>query len=374
MQSCSHIERIQGCLIGMALGDAYGAPTEFMSIAEIHAKWPPSGPHEPLGYPISHTRSQLEQGLIQSFRARGQLEDIAPNLLYVTDDTQMALAVGYALQDVFRLQSPLKPTEFVQALTERFVHWLLDPENNRAPGNTCLSACEGLQRGLPWLKATVRGSKGCGANMRVQSVGLLQVGTHIQSEHDRAGAAQLQAAITHSHPTALTASDITAYTLSLLLKGYSSDTILDALFAYVETQRRVYHSKWLSTLWERPGIQTAEEFIERGWDEVEAVLHRVRSGLSQSTEVPDPCTLTGAGWIAEEAFATALYCFLRYPDEPLRILQVASVTSGDSDSIACLAGSFAGVYHGIYAWPQHWVERIEYKQQLYSLSEALDIG
>lgn len=47
------------------------------------------------------------------------------------------------------------------------------------------------------------------------------------------------------------------------------------------------------------------------------------------------------------------------------------VTAGDSDSIACIAGSFAGAHHGLEAFPRSWVERIEYRERLLALSEGL---
>ncbi len=56
---------------------------------------------------------------------------------------------------------------------------------------------------------------------------------------------------------------------------------------------------------------------------------------------PTLATATGNGWMAEEAFATGLLCFLLFPDQPVQALQRAVVTRGDSDSIACLAGTFA---------------------------------
>jgi len=84
----------------------------------------------------------------------------------------------------------------------------------------------------------------------------------------------------------------------------------------------------------------------------------------------DPCTLTGAGWVAEEAFATALFCFLLYPDDPVKTIQRAAYSSGDSDSIACIAGAFAGAKHGKQAWSLEWIQGIEYYNQL----DALAIG
>lgn len=58
-----------------------------------------------------------------------------------------------------------------------------------------------------------------------------------------------------------------------------------------------------------------------------------------------------------------------YPDDPEAVIQRAVVSSGDSDSIACIAGSFAGVYHGIDAWSQDWINRIEYRERLQKLAE-----
>ncbi|WP_407647192.1 ADP-ribosylglycohydrolase family protein [Actinacidiphila soli] len=83
-------------------------------------------------------------------------------------------------------------------------------------------------------------------------------------------------------------------------------------------------------------------------------------------------TATGAGWIAEEAMATGLLCFLLFPDEPVTAIRRAACTSGDSDSIACLAGVFAGAHLGIGAWPEEWAERIEYREELLALGALWD--
>jgi ADP-ribosylglycohydrolase len=82
--------------------------------------------------------------------------------------------------------------------------------------------------------------------------------------------------------------------------------------------------------------------------------------------------LTGAGWTAEEALATALVCFLASPSEPLTVVRRAAATSGDSDSIACLAGALAGAHLGSAAWPADWVQRIEYRDHLARVAGILD--
>ncbi|WP_158841002.1 ADP-ribosylglycohydrolase family protein [Saccharothrix deserti] len=53
-------------------------------------------------------------------------------------------------------------------------------------------------------------------------------------------------------------------------------------------------------------------------------------------------------------------------------LSRAATTSGDSDSIACLAGAFAGAAHGLDAWPEEWAERIEHGDELAAFGRMWD--
>ncbi|WP_433348030.1 ADP-ribosylglycohydrolase family protein [Micromonospora sp. CA-111912] len=328
------LRRASGSLFGLAYGDALGRPTEFLTVAEIHRRYGPSGPRELEGDPA-----------------------------LVTDDTQMALAVGWALHD-----APAFTPEAVEPLLrERFLAWAVSPDNNRAPGMTCLRACAELSRGVRWQEATVAGSKGCGANMRVTPVGLLPVDLDTL-----AGLAQLQAGLTHGHPTGLAASELTAYAVRLLRDGVALAELPVLLAERAREQRRVYRADWLGDLWQRPGVDSPEEFIARGWDECLAALGRLTTTLTRPDDGGDPCRRTGEGWVAEEALATALLCALWHADDPVGALARGATTAGDSDSIAALAGAFVGAAHGLSAWPRDWSTRIEYADQLTTLATPHD--
>jgi ADP-ribosylglycohydrolase len=188
----------------------------------------------------------------------------------------------------------------------------------------------------------------------------------------RAAVAQFQAALTHGHPTALAAADLTAMAVFSLASGLPSGELPSRLRAYAESQRRVYHTDWLGRLWERPGSTSAEDFIARGWEECLGVLDRLESALARPDRSADPCLITGAGWIAEEALATGLLCFLLYSDDPVGAIRRAAASSGDSDSIACLTGAFAGAALGMDAWPLAWRHRIEYHERLARLGDSWD--
>jgi ADP-ribosylglycohydrolase len=264
-------------------------------------------------------------------------------------------------------------------LRQAFVDWLNSPDNNRAPGMTCIRACTGLVGGLRWVEATDRNSKGCGANMRVAPVGLLTKHRDGVDVRTRAAIAQFQAAMTHAHPTALAAADLTAAAVAELAGGTEPVDLLDLLRDYAHAQRTVYHESWLGDeIWRRSNISSSADFIAIGWDECLSALARVDSALaslpSEGIGQEDPCVLVGEGWIAEEALAAGLFCFLLHPDDAVAAVRRAAVTGGDSDSIACLTGSFAGAHLGVDAWPATWIEKIEYRQRLQALGQAWDVA
>ncbi|MEV4829506.1 ADP-ribosylglycohydrolase family protein [Micromonospora sp. NPDC049257] len=330
----SSLRRASGSLFGLAYGDALGKPTEFLSVPEIHRRYGPAGPRELVGDPV-----------------------------LVTDDTQMALAVAWALHD-----APGYTPEAVEPLLRRrFLDWAASPENNRAPGMTCLRACGELGRGLPWQQATVVDSKGCGANMRVTPVGLLDIDLDTL-----AGLSQLQAGLTHGHPTGLAASELTAYAVRVLCDGAALTELPGLLTDRARDQRHTYRDDWLGDLWRRCGADSPAEFIATGWDECRSALERLDAALRRPDDGGDPCRYTGEGWIAEEALATALLCVRRHPDDPVAALGRGATTAGDSDSIAALAGAFLGAAYGLSGWPPAWSTRIEYADQLATLGAAWD--
>ncbi|TQM76752.1 ADP-ribosylglycohydrolase [Thermopolyspora flexuosa] len=336
-----HVKRAAtGTLLGLAVGDALGYPAEFLGVGEITARY---GPWRAMTLIVSGGR------------------------VLVSDDTQMTLAVAEALADA-TAAGPLTPDRLVGPLRDRFLAWWRSPDNDRAPGTTCLRACALLGDGRPWQAASQTGSKGCGANMRVAPVALVPG----LDGPTRSAAAQLQAALTHGHPTALAAADLTAHAVRLLADGTDPAELVAALRDHAKASRTVYHGDWLGDLAARAGAADPAAYLARGWDECLAVLDRLERALAAPDLEADPCLATGAGWTAEEAFATGLYCFLLLPGDPLAAVRRAACSSGDSDSIAALTGAFAGAWHGAAAWPADWTAHLEHRDRLLALGAAWD--
>ncbi|MEU9629017.1 ADP-ribosylglycohydrolase family protein [Streptomyces luteogriseus] len=338
MTTLVHKQAATGALTGLALGDALGFPTEFDDVPSILAK---AGPWR-----------EME----------------LPKRAVVSDDTQMTLALGRAVRTAMD-RGVIAPLRLVRPLREEFVNWYQSPENNRAPGRTCMKACHLLKdESRPWQDASQIESKGCGANMRVAPLGLVPG----LSDEQRAGGAQLQSALTHGHPTALAASDLTAHAVRLLAQGAEPTGLIGLLRSYALENRSRYHERWLGDLWRRAGDPSPGQFIARGWDECLEILERLQRAVRTVSPETDPCLATGEGWIAEEALATGLLCFLLFVDEPVTALRRAACTAGDSDSIACLTGAFAGAHLGAEAWPTAWADRVEYRTDLLTLGALWD--
>ena len=112
--------------------------------------------------------------------------------------------------------------------------------------------------------------------MRVQPVGLLDI-----DSDSRAGLAQLQAALTHGHPTALAAADLTAFAIASLLEGASPARLPETLRSYAESQRAVYQTKWLGDLWKR-SAPSPEAYISHGLGRMFGRSRPARSGFRET--------------------------------------------------------------------------------------------
>jgi ADP-ribosylglycohydrolase len=98
---------------------------------------------------------------------------------------------------------------------------------------------------------------------------------------------------------------------------------------------------------------------------------RVPDLVDQPPEIALSTTGLGEGWVAEEAVASALYCFWRSPTDFRSTVLTAINTDGDSDSIGCIAGSISGAFNGVAAIPEHWRRDVEDSALLHRLGERL---
>lgn len=293
-------------LYGLALGDALGWPTEFKALEQIKAKYGAQGIQEP------------------------------PDPAQFTDDTQMTLAIVRAL-----LKHPNGAIEPLMGdVVQEFIEWAHSPENNRAPGNTCMAAIRNLEEGMGWKYAGIAHSKGCGSAMRVAPIGYLY---QHQPERLRE-VAHATGIATHRHPTGDAAAIAAAYLVKLALDGYAPLDMIEPTVAFIE------------------GISVNGE--------AEAKLRQVAEVVTWEDEEAALEAL-GRGWVGDEAVALALYCCARYPSDWVATVRRGANTNGDSDSIASIAGGIQAARLGIKAIPPDWIARVEKRDLLADYADQL---
>ncbi|HET9003219.1 MAG TPA: ADP-ribosylglycohydrolase family protein, partial [Gemmatimonadaceae bacterium] len=82
----------------------------------------------------------------------------------------------------------------------------------------------------------------------------------------------------------------------------------------------------------------------------------------------------GAGWVAEEALAIAVYCALVFQDDFAGGVRLAVNHDGDSDSTGAITGNLLGAALGASAIPHRWVEALELREVIARLADDLVIG
>jgi ADP-ribosylglycohydrolase len=221
-----------------------------------------------------------------------------------------------------------------------------------------MAGCAALERNVPWRRAGVARSKGCGAAMRAAPIGLY----FADDEPALVRVAAAQSALTHRHPTAIASSVAAAAAVAHALRHRVAFGMLDFTRACV--------ARVDASLLESIGCES-ELAREIGAREMLSILDAVDA--KKHVESDDVCELLGGAWVGDEAVATALWCVLRAKDFRDAVTRGAS-SSGDSDSIACIAGSIFGAMVGVDRLDAGWVSRIEKRALLDDLACALHRG
>jgi ADP-ribosylglycohydrolase len=172
--------------------------------------------------------------------------------------------------------------------------------------------------------------------------------------------AAAQSALTHRHPTGIASSVAAAAPVAFALREGTTEGMLAftrECVARLEPERLVE-------------VGCAPDLAERiGAREMLAALDAVER--QQGVESDDVCRLLGGAWIGEEAVATALWCVLRAGGSFRDAILRGANSSGDSDSIACIAGSIAGALVGAQGIDDGWRTGVEKATMLDDLARAL---
>ncbi|WP_104109462.1 ADP-ribosylglycohydrolase family protein [Arthrobacter sp. N199823] len=332
--------RVQGTLMGGALGDAFGYLVEFDSLADIQAKFGPSL-------------------LVDLSQASG-----TPHF---SDDTQMTLYTLDGLLDVLEWANNGVGADINACQWLAYLRWLktqdietaehapeqaprwIDSQSvlhhQRHPGNACVTGLATGEMGTLFRPVNPE-SKGCGTVMRSAPYGLLpnvDAETIYKISSDAAS-------LTHGHPSARQSSGAFSWLIhQIVIAGLP-------LRAAAESARD-----------RAAGEPSADpELLAR----LESALILSKPPISTHDGAPlsgdSLSDALGLGWVAEEALAVAVYSVLVTEqaagspvDHFLAAIRLATNHSGDSDSTASIAGNILGAVYGEAALPPSWLTLCE---------------
>ena len=316
-------DAIRGCLLGGAVGDALGAPVEFLDLDTIRSLYEDAGI---TGYvEFGDSGAITDDTQMTLFTAEGILR--ANTRIHEMGSCDPVAIMRHACLRWLKTQEgmiPECPPETLRSgrlIGERALH------RRRAPGATCLSALE-CGRGTGRAR---NNSKGCGTVMRMAPAGLFfepesawEYGCRFSS-------------LTHGHPTAITAGGAFAMLIALLLQGEAPDAALDGVEKHLA-----------------------------GRDEAHETLAALRKARA-ATRIDE----LGEGWVAEEALAIGIFCAFRHAREFRSGVLAAVNISGDSDSTGSIAGNLLGVMLGESAIPPEWLSRLREQPLVSEIADDL---
>lgn len=309
-------DKYRGALVGTGIGDALGRPVEGWSPRNIREVY----------------------GVVRRYESKRTRE---PGT--ITDDTQLTIAIAQSIVE----HGGLDPED----VADRFAAWL---PIGRGTGHATREGIVAYLGGAPWWEAG-DDSAGNGAAMRTAPIGLLHP---LDVDALRRDAA-IAAVITHADPMAAASAIAQSWTVAYLL--HTEPGRFD-IADYFEGLTRV--------LDDVPDPGHPERRI--GAREPVRLLDRILEVGERLDQTPKELfAFTHNGAFVLESLPAALWCFLRSPEDPEKVLVTAVNAGYDADTVGAMAGAVVGAYVGEKAFPEEWLAGLEYADGLEGLAERI---
>lgn len=309
------VDRATAALLGLAIGDALGMPTQSMSRERIARTYGP----------------------IETLRDAVADQPIAPSMPAgsITDDTEQALLLGDLLVAGGGL---VDPRTFADALSE-WERAMVAKGSRDLLGPSTKAAIAAIQEGATPEDDPGRLGTTNGAAMRIAPVGLA-----FRSEHTVLLPAVVEASrLTHNTGLGLSAAAAVAAAVSHAL-DHPDATTSSVISAAADAADALRGSgNWVAGGAIGPRIRWAAEAI---------------AALDESAALDFVADVVGTSVASQESVPAAFALIARFGDDPYAVLRHAAALGGDTDTVAAMAGAVLGALHGTDAWPHDVVARV----------------
>lgn len=316
--------RARGMLAGVAVGDALGMPTEFLTLEQITAWY---GRVEGLISPhLKHIHRRLQAGS-------------------VTDDTDQTLILARLLIE----RGFIEPREFLS----RLVEWSETDRvrRNHFVGPSTRRALEAFKQGVS-LERLPRSGTTVGAAMRVAPLAIAFAEREVLVEQVVASCS-----ISHFTHNAISGAMAMAFALSeALLPDADPVSVARAAQEGAVVGRRFGDWSWAPPI---------ERRIERvlGWAQ----------DLAPEETLTRLYELVGVDLYPEQLVPCAIALAVISEANPMRAMLMAINVGGDTDTLASMSGSICGGLSGVSAFDVDMLARVEKLNSLNLLTTSEDL-
>ena len=407
------LDRVLGCLLGGAIGDALGAPIEFESLQDIRRTHGAAGISGYLhgrqgatGLITDDTQMTLftVEGLLTARAAtsaahrneatpptpadaRSAHPDAAPSDSSPADADPadrgpevrgpavrgpgvMGLADG-GTPDKGTADGGLVDARTVEAVRQAYLRWL-DTQDYRTPPPASLPHHTGSLREEGWLYSRRAPGNACLSGLHRPFPGPARWGEPGPVNRDSKGCGTVM----RSAPFGLIAPPEggeravrEAFELSAACAqithghptGYLAAGAFAAIIAYLMAGEAL-----------EPAVRRTLGLLA-GYpkhEETSAALGAALGLAAAGAPGPEAVESLGGAWVAEEALAIGVYCALAEPDVE-RALLLSVNHSGDSDSTGSVCGNIVGALRGRAALPAAWLRPLEGRETIERLATEL---
>ena len=298
-------DRVEGMLLGLAIGDALGNTSEGMIPGQRRNKY----------------------GEIRDYLPNRHIDSHAAGL--PSDDTQMAF---WTLEHQIE-SGRIDPQQLASIFATRQIFGI---------GSTVSAFVKSFREDAPWYEASQR-SAGNGALMRIAPVLL----PHLESPSLALWEdAILTAAITHNDSSSIGACVAFVGILWDLLAKAKPPSPTWWLDSYCERARQIEQNARLKA-------KTPDSRYEGPiW---RFVNEHVRPALSEEIDARSACDRWYSGAYLLETVPSALFILARHGHEPEEAIIRAINDTKDNDTVGAIVGAAMGALHGRSGLPERWI-------------------
>lgn len=312
MEEQSLYGKIYGALMGVAVGDAMGMPSEF---------W-------------TRQRIARQLGKIDTFLPAPADSIITRNLKAgeVTDDTLVTIIIA---ESIIEQDGHIVPEKIIPKLIE----WAEKNSTKNIIGPSTKRAFDLIKQGTPIGEAGKFGTTNGGA-MRMIPVGIISNWRDLDGLVENV---RLACLATHNTNIAIAGASAVAAAVSYCLdEGSELETMIHIAKRACEKGMNV-------------GYDTVGTSIIRKLD---AAVEIIKNGKNEDEMLQDIYDIIGTGMAVTESVPAAISIVLMAKGDPVECARLSANIGGDTDTIGAMSAGISGAFKGIEAFPDEYVRLI----------------